>query len=68
MYLQLEAAAGSPWFLGDTFSAIDLYLAALTRWRPGRAWFLANTPGLAAIAGRAAALGPVAPVVQRHFG
>lgn len=67
-YCQLEAAAGSPWFLGDTFSAIDLYLAALTRWRPGRPWFLANAPGLAAIADRAAALEPVAPVVRRHFG
>ena len=67
-YRQLEAAAGSPWFLGETFSAIDLYLAAMTRWRPGRAWFLANAPGLAAIADRAAALGPVAPVVRRHFG
>ena len=68
LYRQMEAAAGSPWFLGDAFSAIDLYLAALTRWRPGRPWFLANTPGLAAIADRAAALGPVAPVVRRHFG
>jgi len=68
LYRQMEAAASAPWFLGDAFSAIDLYLAALTRWRPGRPWFLANTPGLAAIADRAAALGPVAPVVRRHFG
>lgn len=68
LYRQLEAVASAPWFLGDDFSAIDLYLVALTRWRPGRPWFLAHAPGLAAIASRAAALEPVAPVVRHHFG
>jgi hypothetical protein len=39
----------------------------MTRWRPGREWFVANTPRLVAIADRAAALEPLVPVVSRHF-
>ncbi len=35
-------------FLG-TFSAIDLYLAAMTRWTPGRDWFAQHAPKLHAI-------------------
>ncbi len=65
---QMEEAAGSTWFLGETFSAIDLYLVAMTRWRPGRKWFGANAPKLVAIADRAAALPELAPVVARQFG
>jgi len=68
LYRQMEAAAGSPWFLGETFSAIDLYLLAMTHWRPGRKWFEANAPRLLAAADRAGALAPVAPVAARHFG
>ena len=67
LFRQLEAAAGEPWFLGARRSAIDLYLLAMTRWRPGREWFVANTPRLVAIADRAAALEPLVPVVSRHF-
>ena len=36
MWLQVESVAGSPWFLGEKRTAIDLYLACMTRWRPGR--------------------------------
>jgi len=67
-WLQLESAAGEPWFLGARRSALDLYLAAMTRWRPGVLWFAKRTPKLAAIATRAAALDAVAPVVARNFG
>lgn len=68
LYRELEAAASGPWFLGATFSAIDLYLAAMTRWRPGPKWFAAATPKLVSAARLAAELPPVAPVVARHFG
>jgi GST-like protein len=64
---QVEAAAGSPWFLGERFSALDLYLANMTRWRPGVLWFSKHTPKLVAIAKRAAALDAVGPVLARHF-
>jgi GST-like protein len=52
VYLVLESIAGAPWFLGPRFSALDVYICAMTRWRPGREWFAANAPKLAAIAAR----------------
>ena len=53
LYSQLEAVAASPWFLGERFSALDIYACVMTRWRPRREWFATNTPDLAAIAARA---------------
>lgn len=52
LWAQVEAQASSPgpWFLGARWSALDLYICAMTRWRPGRAWFAANAPRLHAIA------------------
>ncbi len=49
MWRFMEEAAGSPWFLGDRLSAIDIYVACMSQWRPKRPWFAANTPRLAAI-------------------
>jgi GST-like protein len=67
MWTQVEAIAGTPWFLGERFSALDLYVASMTRWRPGVLWFAKHTPKLAAIAKKAAALDAVAPVLARNF-
>ncbi len=63
----VEAAAGTPWFLGERLSALDLYLAVMTRWRPRRAWFAEHAPRLLAAAERAGALPAVAPVMARNF-
>lgn len=63
----VEAAAAAPWFLGDRPSALDIYLAVMTNWRPGRAWFSENTPLLAQAARRAAELPALAPVMARNF-
>ena len=52
LYAVLEGVAGAPWFLGERFSALDIYLCVMTRWRPKREWFSTNTPNLAAIAAR----------------
>jgi len=68
LWKQLDGVAGSPWFLGDTFSALDLYCAVMVHWRPGRKWFDANAPRIMAIAKRATALDAVAPVIARSFG
>jgi GST-like protein len=56
------------WFLGERFSALDLYVCAMTRWRPRRAWFAENCPKLSAIASRVDAVPSLAPVWERHFG
>ncbi|HET7503866.1 MAG TPA: cupin domain-containing protein [Kofleriaceae bacterium] len=50
LWRQVEGAARGPWFLGARFSALDVYLATMTRWRPGRAWFAERCPRLSAIA------------------
>lgn len=50
LWLQLESVVRAPWFLGETRSMLDVYVSAMTRWRPQRAWFEANTPRLFAIA------------------
>jgi GST-like protein len=63
----VEAAAMGPWFLGTRLSALDLYLAVMTRWRPRRDWFAAHAPRLLAAADAAAALPAVAPVMARNF-
>jgi GST-like protein len=67
LWRQLEEAAQGPWFLGERMSALDLYVAVMTHWRPGRKWFAANTPKLIAIAEKVAALPAVAPVLKKHF-
>ncbi len=68
LWEQVEQAAGAPWFLGERRSALDLYVAVMTRWRPGVLWFAKRTPKVLAVAKRATALDAVAPVMQRNFG
>lgn len=53
LWRQVESEAGAPWFLGERFSALDIYLDVMTRWRPRRGWFEAETPKLFAIARKA---------------
>jgi GST-like protein len=65
---QLEAIAAAPWFLGEKRTALDLYIACMTRWRPGRRWFEANAPKLVAIAEKARSLPELTPVMKRNFG
>jgi GST-like protein len=67
LWRQIEREAGSPWFLGDRFSALDIYIDVMTRWRPKRGWFEAETPRLFAIARRADQVPPLAEVWKRNF-
>jgi GST-like protein len=46
----VEGAVRGPWFLGQTPSALDLYVAVMTRWRPRREWFAEHCPRLHTIA------------------
>lgn len=50
LWAYLETIARGPWFLGERFSALDLYVTAMTRWQPGRVWFAEQTPKLHVIA------------------
>lgn len=67
LYGVLESEAGAPWFLGDRFSALDLYIGVMSHWTPRRAWFGENAPKFTAIADRALALPKLAEVWARNF-
>ena len=64
----VDRSAGSPWFLGGTFSTIDVFIAIMTRWAPRRAWFEKNTPKLRAIAEAVDRLPALQKVWARNFG
>lgn len=68
MWRVMDGEAQAPWFLGARFSALDVYLAVMLRWRPGPDWFQAETPKLWAAGAAAAARPDIAPVMARNFG
>lgn len=55
------------WVLGEEFSALDIYVAVMTHWKPRRAWFAAQCPRLCAIARRTQAHPLLGAVLQRNF-
>ena len=67
LYSILEGVADAPWFLGERFSALDVYVCTMTRWRPGRAWFEANAPKLHAIAAGTEAVPELKDVWRRNI-
>ncbi len=67
LWRQVESTLGDgPWFLGTRFSALDLYLAVMTRWTPRRPWFAA-TPKINAIATQTEAVPDLVAVLKRNF-
>jgi GST-like protein len=68
LWRQVEAAAAGPWFLGPRFSALDIYIAAMTRWQPRRSWFERECPRLYRIALRADAKPRLGEIWRRNFG
>jgi len=58
----------APYVLGGQMTALDVYIAMVSRWRPGRDWFNAQCPKLA----KAVALTEQHPVVakiwEKNFG
>ncbi|HEI8865794.1 glutathione S-transferase family protein [Serratia sp. AKBS12] len=69
LWLTFAAAASDagPWFLGRTFSALDLYIAVMCNWRPGRRWFDRHCPQLVAIAERVEQLPELNALFHAHF-
>lgn len=62
-----DAAASEETFLPGRFSAIDIYIAVMTHWRPRGAWFSANTPKLWSIAAHTQRLQKFGDVWTRNF-
>jgi len=67
LWRQIEREAAGPWFLGERFSALDIYIGIMTRWRPKRGWFETETPRLFAIARRADQVPELGAVWKRNF-
>jgi GST-like protein len=67
LWRMVEQDAQAPWFLGERFSALDIYLCAMTRWRPNRPWFSKNAPKLVATADRCNDLPKLKPVWLRNY-
>ena len=67
LWRQVETEARAPWFLGERFSALDLYVAVMTRWRPRRGWFEIETPKLFAIAKHVDVLPQLAEMWKRNL-
>lgn len=55
------------WALGETFSALDLYIAVMRYWSPGYLWFRDNCPKLYGIARRVDQDPRLGPVIRRNF-
>jgi GST-like protein len=67
LWAMVEQAAIGPWFLGARFSALDIYVAIMTRWRPRRTWFAENCVRLHAIAAKADAEPKLRVVLLRNL-
>ena len=67
LYGMLHDACPGPFFLGQRFSAIDIYIAVLSHWRPGRAWFQARAKRLAGVADRVVAMEEFGDLWTRNF-
>ena len=66
LYGELDRAAATPWFLSHRFSALDVYICAMTHWRLRRDWFAASTPKLYAIALATENLDALKPCFERN--
>lgn len=62
-----KAVEPAPWFLGRQFSALDVFIAAMTRWTPRREWFADHCPKLTSIARAADEKPELKEVWARNF-
>lgn len=67
LWRMVEDAAARPWFLGERFCGLDIFIAVMTHWRPRRAWFAAHCPKLHAIAVASDAQPKLGGVLRRNF-
>jgi GST-like protein len=68
LWRHVEAAVDpQPWFLGRRFSALDIYVGAMTHWRPRQEWFARECPKLSGVAAEVERLPALAPLFAAHF-
>lgn len=66
-YEILEAAAVGPYFFGETFSMVDLYLWMLACWMDPE-WLVTHTPKISALALNVSQRPRVVSIHKAHFG
>jgi GST-like protein len=64
----VEQNAGTPWFLGERFSTLDVFVSVMTRWSPRRDWYRENCPKLYAISLAVDALPALRKIWQYNYG
>lgn len=57
-----------PYLLGAQLTVLDIYVAMVSRWRPGRTWFNQHCPKLAAAVALTETHPVVAAVWEKNFG
>ena len=68
LWRRFEAAASlAPFLAGQRPGALDLYVAVMTHWRPGSAWFAQNAPKLSRVRQAVAEYSVLAPIMGHHF-
>ena len=69
MYWEIleQALVPAPFLGGATMTMLDVYVATVSWWRPGRAWLARHCPRIAAACTRIDADPRVAPVWERNF-
>jgi GST-like protein len=67
LWRHVEDVADTPCFLGNYFSAIDLYIAVMRHWRPGRKAFAEAFPKLTEIGENVANDPLFSKVLKRNF-
>jgi GST-like protein len=67
LWRQIAENLGDPWFLGERFCALDIYVGVMTHWRPRRAWFAASCPKAHTLAQRVDAEPRLTTVWQRNW-
>ena len=66
LWRQMEMEASAPWFLGAHITALDIFVTAMTTWRPRRTWFAEHCPRLHTIALAGEAVPALAVVWRRN--
>ena len=56
-----------PYLLGDRLSVLDVYVAMISRWRPGRAWLVEHCPRAMTSVATTEAHPVIAAVWARNF-
>lgn len=67
LWRHVEEVADSPYFLGDRLCAIDLYIAVMRNWRPGKDAFAKALPKLTAIAESVADIPQFTNILRKNF-